>query len=74
MFWDFITLHPETAHQVYFLFSDRGTPDGYRCKNGYGPHFKTVNAKGEPIYCKFLFRVSKFFKKCIYILLYTIWS
>ena len=26
MFWDFITLRPETTHQVSFLFSDRGTP------------------------------------------------
>lgn len=30
MFWDFITLRPETSHQVSFLFSDRGTPDGFR--------------------------------------------
>lgn len=28
--WDFIGLRPETTHQVSFLFSDRGTPDGYR--------------------------------------------
>jgi catalase len=30
MFWDFISLMPMTTHQVMFLFSDRGTPDGYR--------------------------------------------
>lgn len=30
MFWDFISLRPETTHQVMFLFSDRGIPDGYR--------------------------------------------
>ena len=30
MFWDFISLRPETSHQVAFLFSDRGTPYGYR--------------------------------------------
>ena len=52
-FWDFITLRPETTHQVSFLFSDRGTPDGYRHMNGYGSHtFKLVNADGEPVYCK----------------------
>lgn len=28
--WDFISLRPETVHQVSILFSDRGTPDGYR--------------------------------------------
>jgi catalase len=54
MFWDFISLRPETTHQVSFLFSDRGIPDGYRCMNGYGSHtFKMVNAAGEAFYCKF---------------------
>lgn len=59
MFWDFITLRPETCHQVSFLFSDRGTPDGYRFMNGYGSHtFKMVNAQGKPTYCKFHFKVT----------------
>jgi len=54
MFWDFLTLRPESIHQVLFLFSDRGIPDGYRFINGYGSHtFKTVNADGEPFYVKF---------------------
>jgi len=54
MFWDFISLRPETTHQVSFLFGDRGTPDGYRHMNGFGSHtFKLVNAKGQPTYCKF---------------------
>ena len=53
MFWDFITLRPETTHQVSFLFSDRGTPAGYRRMNGYGSHtFKMVNANDEPVYVK----------------------
>ncbi|XP_039254419.1 catalase-like [Styela clava] len=57
MFWDFISLRPETTHQVAFLFSDRGTPDGYRHMNGYGSHtFKMVNKDGKPIYCKFHFK------------------
>ena len=34
MFWDFISLMPMTTHQVSFLFSDRGTPNGYRFMNG----------------------------------------
>jgi len=60
MFWDFISLRPETTHQVSFLFSDRGTPDGYRHMNGYGSHtFKFVNAKGEACYCKFHFKVDQ---------------
>jgi len=60
MFWDFITLRPETTHQVSFLFSDRGTPRGYRHMNGYGSHtFKMVNAKGEPIYVKFHYKTDQ---------------
>lgn len=58
MFWDFITLRPETTHQVLFLFSDRGLPDGYRHMNGYGSHtFKMVNREGVVHYCKFHFKV-----------------
>jgi catalase len=54
MFWDFISLRPETTHQVSFLFSDRGTPFGYRHMNGYGSHtFKMINGQGKPVYCKF---------------------
>ena len=58
MFWDFISLRPETTHQVSFLFSDRGTPDGYRFMNGYGSHtFKMINENGAPVYCKFHMKV-----------------
>lgn len=57
MFWDFISLRPETTHQVSFLFSDRGTPDGYRFMNGYGSHtFKLVNSNGEAFYVKWHFK------------------
>lgn len=58
--WDFITLRPETTHQVSFLFSDRGTPDGYRHLNGYGSHtFKTVNDLGEAFYVKWHFKTDQ---------------
>lgn len=60
MFWDFISLRPETTHQVSFLFSDRGIPDGYRHMNGYGSHtFKLVNAKEEAVYCKFHYKTAQ---------------
>ncbi len=60
MFWDFLSLRPETCHQVSFLFSDRGTPDGYRYMNGYGSHtFKMVNAKNEAVYCKFHYKTAQ---------------
>jgi len=35
MFWDFLSLTPESIHQVTILFSDRGTPKGHRHMNGY---------------------------------------
>uniref|UniRef100_A0A183BPA6 Catalase n=1 Tax=Globodera pallida TaxID=36090 RepID=A0A183BPA6_GLOPA len=54
MMWDFWTLRPEALHQVMFLFSDRGTPDGFRHMNGYGSHtFKLVDNSGKAVYCKF---------------------
>uniref|UniRef100_A0A8D8QZR1 Catalase n=1 Tax=Cacopsylla melanoneura TaxID=428564 RepID=A0A8D8QZR1_9HEMI len=60
MFWDFISLRPETTHQVMILFSDRGTPDGYRHINGYGSHtFKLVNEAGTPVYCKFHYKTNQ---------------
>jgi len=58
MFWDFLSLVPESVHQVSILFSDRGTPDGYRHMHGYGSHtFKWVNKGGEAFFVKFHFRV-----------------
>lgn len=54
MFWDFMSLRPETIHQQTFLFTDRGTPDGFRHMNGYSSHtLKLVNSDGEAVYCKF---------------------
>jgi len=58
MFWDFLSLRPESTHQVMFLFSDRGIPDGHRHMNGYGSHtFKAVNDKNEAVYVKFHYKV-----------------
>eukprot|EP01118_Nematostelium_gracile_P005355 TRINITY_DN1688_c0_g1_i1.p1 TRINITY_DN1688_c0_g1~~TRINITY_DN1688_c0_g1_i1.p1 ORF type:complete len:531 (+),score=165.93 TRINITY_DN1688_c0_g1_i1:74-1594(+) len=59
-FWDFISLRPETTHQVSFLFSDRGTPDGFRHMHGYGSHtFKLVNKNGEAFWVKFHMRTDQ---------------
>ncbi|XP_045462937.1 catalase [Harmonia axyridis] len=60
MFWDFLTLRPESIHQTMFLFSDRGIPDGYRHMNGYGSHaFKLVNSNGEYCFCKFHYKTDQ---------------
>ncbi|KPJ72657.1 catalase [candidate division TA06 bacterium DG_78] len=54
MFWDFLSLTPESIHQVTILFSDRGTPKSFRHMNGYGGHsFKLWNAKGQYVWAKF---------------------
>ena len=53
-FWDFLSLTPESALQVTMLFTNDGTPNGFRGLDGYGCHtFKTVNAKGEVYFTKF---------------------
>ncbi|KAH9508982.1 hypothetical protein Btru_048464 [Bulinus truncatus] len=66
MTWDFFTLRPETTHQVLFLYSDRGTPDGYRHMNGYGSHtFKIVNKDGAFNYCKFHFKTDQGIKNLL---------
>jgi len=59
MFWDFMTSRPETTHQLLRLFTDQGTPDGYRHMNGFGSNtFKMVNATGNAVYVKFHYLVS----------------
>jgi catalase len=57
MMWDFWSLSPESLHQVTILFSDRGTPDGYRHMHGFSSHtFSLINAKGELFWCKWHFK------------------
>ena len=57
MMWDFWSLSPESLHQVTILFSDRGTPRGYRHMNGYSSHtFSLINAEGQRVWCKWHFK------------------
>jgi catalase len=57
MMWDFWSLSPESLHQVTILFSDRGTPDGYRHMNGYSSHtLSLVNSRNELFYVKWHFK------------------
>ena len=58
--WDFWSLVPESIHQVTILFSNRGTPDGYRFMNGYSSHtYKWVNSKGDVFYIKMHFKTDQ---------------
>ncbi len=60
MQWDFWTLNPESAHQVSWLFGDRGTPRTWRHMNGYGSHtYMWVNAAGEKFWVKYHFKTDQ---------------
>jgi catalase len=60
MMWDFWSLSPESLHQVSFLMSDRGTPDGYRHMDGFSSHtFSLINAKNELVYVKWHFKTAQ---------------
>ncbi|MDL2343442.1 catalase [Deinococcus sp. MIMF12] len=56
-FWDFISLMPETAHNVMWVLSDRALPRSYRMMEGFGVHtFRFVNAEGKARFVKFHWR------------------
>ncbi len=60
MFWDFLSLTPESIHQVTILFSDRGTPLTFRHMHGFSSHtFKWYNAKGEYFWVKYHFKTDQ---------------
>jgi catalase len=57
MQWDFFTLSPESAHQVTWLFGDRGIPRTWRNMNGYSSHtYSWINAAGEQFWVKYHFK------------------
>jgi len=54
MMWDFWSQSPESLHQITTLFSNRGTPDGYRHMNGYSSHtYSFINSDDERFWVKF---------------------
>ena len=60
MFWDFLSLTPESIHQVTILFSDRGTPRDHRHMNGYSSHtFMWYNKKGEYYWVQYHFKTEQ---------------
>ena len=60
MFWDFLSLTPESIHQVTILFSDRGTPATYRHMNGYSSHtFMWYVDKGEYFWVQYHFKTDQ---------------
>lgn len=53
-FWDYVSLQPETLHNVMWAMSDRGIPRSLRTIEGFGIHtYRLVNAKGPAHYVRF---------------------
>jgi catalase len=60
MMFDFWSRAPESLHQLTMLFSNRGTPDGYRHMDGFGSHtFSLINDAGERVFCKWHLRTEQ---------------
>ncbi|MBK4714236.1 MULTISPECIES: catalase HPII [Tenebrionibacter/Tenebrionicola group] len=53
-FWDYVSLQPETLHNVIWAMSDRGLPRSYRTMEGFGIHtFRLINAEGKATFVRF---------------------
>lgn len=53
-FWDYVSLQPETLHNVLWAMSDRGIPRSYRTMEGFGIHtFRLINAQGKSTFVRF---------------------
>ncbi len=53
-FWDFISLTPETMHNVMWLMSDRAIPRSLRMMEGFGIHtFRFVNSENKSVFVRF---------------------
>ncbi|KAL6941636.1 hypothetical protein ACO0RG_002772 [Hanseniaspora osmophila] len=52
MYWDYLTLNPESIHQMTYMFGDRGIPK-YPYLNTYSGHtFKFINEEGKVTYAQ----------------------
>lgn len=66
MMWDFWSLSPESLHQITILFSDRGTPDGFRHMHGFSSHtLSLINDKNELFYVKWHFKTRQGIKNFV---------
>lgn len=53
-FWDYVSLQPETLHNVMWAMSDRGIPRSLRTMEGFGIHsYRMVNAEGKSCFVRF---------------------
>lgn len=53
-FWDFVSLTPETMHNVIWLMSDRALPRSLRMMEGFGIHsYRLLNQQGNSTFVRF---------------------
>lgn len=53
-FWDYISLQPETLHNVMWNMSDRAIPRSFRTMEGFGIHsYRLINAEGKSCFVRF---------------------
>ncbi len=53
-FWDFVSLSPETMHNLIWLMSDRGLPRSLRMMEGFGIHsYRLLDKDGKSIFVRF---------------------
>lgn len=53
-FWDYVSLQPETLHNLMWAMSDRGIPRSLRMVEGFGIHtYRLVNEQGESCFVRF---------------------
>lgn len=53
-FWDFVSLSPETMHNVIWLMSDRALPRSLRMIEGFGIHsYRLINKEGNSTFVRF---------------------
>ncbi|TXD97661.1 catalase [Psychrobacter frigidicola] len=53
-FWDFVSLTPETMHNLIWTMSDRALPRSYRMMEGFGIHsFRLLNKDGKSTFMRY---------------------
>lgn len=53
-FWDFVSLTPETMHNLIWLMSDRALPRSLRMMEGFGIHsYRLINKEGKSTFVRF---------------------
>lgn len=53
-FWDFVSLTPETMHNLIWLMSDRAIPRSLRMMEGFGIHtYRLLNKEGKSTFVRF---------------------